>query len=112
MTYEIYWNLHRRKFSIRQDGRVIGHVDSINAFETRLVVQPAGRERVRRTGKKNVHAFVRARYVEVLEPGAPHMMFARTRVTYNPYTHEQFEPIQMAEAVSLRARDGHAEIFA
>lgn len=60
MRVEIYWNLHRKCFSVRVGGRVVAHADAfIMARSVAFVVQPAGNAKVRRTGKKNVHAFVR-----------------------------------------------------
>ena len=61
---EVYWNLHKRLFSVRalegeNKGRVIDHAYGVRLSDATFVSQPAGRERVRREGVKNVHAFVR-----------------------------------------------------
>lgn len=116
MTYEIYWNTHRDLFSVRQNGRVVGHAHSVNAFNARFVVQPAGQRKVRETGKKTVHAFVRTDELELLEPGAPPMIFKTRAVRYDPKTMDGFQlsdgtPVYAEEAVSLRIRNNHPEIL-
>jgi len=55
---QVYWNLHLGRYSVRQSGRVIDHVDSIILRDVRFNVAPAGRDKVRATGVKNVHATV------------------------------------------------------
>lgn len=113
--YEIYWNSHRRMFSIRKKGIVVGHAYSINAIHARFVVRLAGQRRVRETGRKNVHAFVKCDEFELLEAGAPPVMFTRQRVTYDPMTTDTFETergiVTWADMVSLRIRNGHPEIL-
>lgn len=113
--YEIYWNLHRKMFSVRLKGRVIEHAHSINAFDAVFAVRPAGQRRVRETGHKTVHAFVRCLGIEVLEPTAPPLIFRKNKVRYDPYVNDTFvcndEPIYMADAVSLRIRNKHPEIL-
>ena len=59
MKIEVYWNLHKEMFSVRHKGKVIAHVACINVKDAKFVVQKAGRERVLREKKKNVHAFIR-----------------------------------------------------
>lgn len=116
MSYEIYWNLHRKKFSVRHGGRVIAHAESVNAFDATFVVRPGGQRRVRETGKKNVHAFVKTDLVEVLEAGAPPIIFRKTKVKYDPRVNDTFvdpdnNPVFHAGAVSLRIRNSHPEIL-
>jgi hypothetical protein len=90
MRVEVYWNLHKKLFSVRalegeNKGRVIDHAYSVKLEEASFVVQPAGRERVRREGKKNVHAFVRGHLADYNH--APKMSYP---VTYNPYMYDSF----------------------
>jgi hypothetical protein len=78
MRVECYFNLRTHLWSVRalegpDAGRVIGHAEKVLIRYARFVVQPAGRERVRREGVKNVHAFVRgelhgARWMDVGKP--------------------------------------------
>ena len=59
---QVYRNLHdkdgSRRWSIRQNGLVVAHADEIYLACCDFHVSAAGRNRVRREGKKNVHAFV------------------------------------------------------
>ena len=55
---QVYYNIRRGDYSVRQSGRVIDHVDSIILRDVRFNVAPAGRNKVRATGVKNVHATV------------------------------------------------------
>jgi hypothetical protein len=65
MRVEIYRNLHKNTFSIRsvKTGRVIGHADVVEVKNAQFVVRQAGRERVLKESRKNVHAFVRGELV-------------------------------------------------
>ena len=55
---EVYFNLHKKVFSVRQGGRVLHHSPCVVIHNPRFVVQDGGRRRVLREGRKNVHAFV------------------------------------------------------
>jgi hypothetical protein len=58
---EVYRNLNRREggpwYSIRQNGVVVGHTKDVTLKNVYFVVRDAGRKRVLRTGRKNVHAW-------------------------------------------------------
>mgnify|MGYP003116398054 len=93
---EVYRNLHNDTFSIRRNGKVVKHLanwQSIFLKDVKFAVQPAGREKVRREGKKNVHAFIRGTY---LAPSTfPHTTSefkakCTEWVTYNPYQNDHF----------------------
>ena len=58
MKVRVYWNLHRRKWSIQQGGLVIDHRDSLFLTKANFTVREGGQKRVRESGHKNVHAFV------------------------------------------------------
>jgi hypothetical protein len=92
---EIYWNLHKRLYSIRQHGRVIGHAGAWWLSDVRFAVQPAGRARVLREGRKNVHAFVRGDlgfwYPMPFTPREGwHVDEPWYEVTYNPWANDHF----------------------
>ena len=55
---QVYYNIRRGDYSVRQSGRVIDHVDCILLRDVRFNVATAGRDKVRATGVKNVHATV------------------------------------------------------
>lgn len=90
MRVEVYWNLHKHVFSVRalegmEQGLVIAHVKALHLSNARFVVQPAGRAKVLREKKKNVHAFVRGE-VEVSTPtDGPGI-----ELTYNPFKYDAF----------------------
>jgi hypothetical protein len=61
MKVFVYFNLHRKVFSIKalegpSKGRVIGHAHTVALRDVTAKVSQAGRERVLREQKKNVHA--------------------------------------------------------
>ena len=83
---DVYFNLHKKTWSVRQAGKVVGHTDQIHIKNAQYVVSQKGNERVRREKKKNVHAFVRG-YVDTL----PYMLADDIKlVSYNPYKNNSF----------------------
>lgn len=63
MRVAVYFNLHRKCFSIRAmegpaKGRVVAHADDVILGRVSFRVSEAGRQRVIRERRKNVHAFV------------------------------------------------------
>ena len=108
MRVESYWNLHKHVFSIRalegeQQGRVIEHVSHKTLHDVTFAVQPAGRAKVLREQRKNVHAFVRGT-TEGLTAIAPASEWEK--ISYNPYKNGQFvnengHPVTHAECVKL-----------
>lgn len=96
---EVYFNLHTHKWSVRQDGRVLLHCDAISIENAQLVVGKAGRQRVLREQKKNVHAFVRGYVVDESCGGE---MIAGIR--YNPYQMDSFQRSDTGADISTCAR--------
>ena len=93
---EIYRNLNNGTHSIRRNGKVVKHLQhwqSIFLKDVKFAVQPAGREKVRREGRKNVHAFVRG---TVIMPSTMNCTTDEFKdkmpyvVTYNPYHMDHF----------------------
>lgn len=83
--FSAYWNLNKNCWSILgSDGRVAKHVMSISLRNCRLVVRPAGREKVLRLKRKNVHAFVRGEEFVDLQQNLGR------RLRYNPYDNPFF----------------------
>lgn len=97
MRVDVYKNTHRDTFSIRSRekdsyGKVIGHTNSIFLRNVRFVVSQAGKNRVRREKKKNVHAVLRA---ETFFPRWSEKFYCLTLdnpvvSTYNPYCNDTF----------------------
>lgn len=113
---EVYFNLHKKLFSVRsrKTGRVIAHVDKVSLCDPKFVVRKSGRDRVRREGKKNVHAFVKGKLLDPTEDnlvGALEVLIKVIKkgkaVTYNPYKYESFvyadteQPIDNADYAVL-----------
>ena len=83
---EVYFNLHKKCWSIRQTGKPVVHSDFVEIKEPQFVVQQGGNARVRREKRKNVHAFVRGYLTDRVG------IFPKNQklVTYNPYKHTSF----------------------
>ena len=99
MRVEVYFNLHKKTFSVRdcKTGRVVKHTNDVTVYNPKFVVRKAGRERVLRERKKNVHAFVRGELM-----GYEDMTYSPelyTDVTYNPYKYSSFVNKHTEEAV-------------
>lgn len=58
--YKVYKNLHNGMWSIAsvETGLVVGHADIVLLENTTLVVSEAGRQRVLKERRKNVHAYI------------------------------------------------------
>ena len=83
---EVYFNLHKKCWSIRQSGASVIHADFVEIKEPQFVVQQGGNARVRREKRKNVHAFVRGYLTERVGILPKNQKL----VTYNPYKHTSF----------------------
>ncbi len=102
MRVDVYFNLHRRLFSVRAlegeyKGRVIGHVDKCAIQDAKFVVSEAGRQRVIHEGVKNVHAYIRGEriedpneFIETLMPLAGGDDGALRKVSYDPHLDRTF----------------------
>lgn len=96
---KVYRNITKQCYSVMRDGLVVAHVDSIVLKNVEFRVSQAGRNRVLKERRKNVHAFVIG-YVsmdEALDKG--------TRISYNPYVAPSFmegsQPIHSTPVVHL-----------
>ena len=90
---QVYYNIRRGDYSVRQSGRVIDHVDSIILHDVRFNVAPAGRDKVRATGVKNVHATVTG-YIDAEQHD--YLLIDchdHDCVAYNPFKYDQFVKI-------------------
>lgn len=82
---DVYRNLTRGLWSVREGGRVVEHVPEIALRDVRLIVQPGGRAAVIRTGTRSVHAY--ARGMRIPFEGVPPCAI---EVGYNPWCSEFF----------------------
>ena len=84
MRVAVYRNLHKGCFSVQHKGRVIAHVSEIALVDVEFRVSQAGRARVLKEGRKNVHAKVWGTITQQkIEKDL-------TEVYYNPYKTETF----------------------
>jgi hypothetical protein len=105
----IYRNLHRNCYSVKdwKTKRVIAHVHSIFIVDAEFKVSQAGRKRVLKEKRKNVHAGVLGFWDEAVKPNKRKM---KTEVYYNPYKYEGFviksneQMISKAKAVFLHEK--------
>lgn len=54
----VYRNLHKKCFSVKQDGLVRCHAEHVTLQECKFIISKAGQSRVRNDQQKNVHAFI------------------------------------------------------
>ena len=103
---EVYRNLHKKCWSVRQDGLVKFHSQQVCLQNCKFAVQPAGRAKVLREKRKNVHAFIRG-YLwdgKISEDIANSNIW--DNVSYNPYKYNTFvdnsnNPVYTAAYVDL-----------
>lgn len=106
MRVEVYWNFHRKCYSVRalegpEKGRVVDHLQQLVVKDAKLVVRQAGRAKVLREKRKNVHAFVRGTWVARSEW---HPVGAQpVGLAYNPYVYESFMAIPEPADVAVAA---------
>lgn len=93
MKVYVYRNLHKDCWSVKalegeHKGRVIYHAQNVTLSDCTFKVSKAGRERVLRERRKNVHAGVVGQLGRINVPLS--YMPQMTAVTYNPYKYESF----------------------
>ena len=120
MKVFVYFNLHKRVFSVKalegaEKGRVIGHRTSLAIYSPVFKVSEAGRQRVVREKRKNVHAgvvgFLTAPYDWTKE------LVEWTPVLYNPYVFSSFvtprgKPVHKAQFARMNIVDGIPQVEA
>ena len=111
----VYYNLHKHKWSVKdvKTGRVIGHHYEVSLYNAKFKVSEAGRARVLKEKRKNVHAgvegYLTTDYLARKMDGTIlwESQSERHRVTYNPYLYDTFvtvsdkEPIHKAYFVRM-----------
>jgi len=90
MKVFVYFNLRKKLFSAKAlegscKGKVIAHRRRLSLRNACFKVSEAGRQRVLRERRKNVHAGVVGEWFDGLI-----LVENRTEVTYNPYKYETF----------------------
>ena len=112
----VYFNLHKKCFSIKalegeRKGLVIAHRDLVILTKCKFKVSEAGRQRVLREKKKNVHAGVTGIWIDGDIRDEKCFEFLGTvgrQVTYNPYKYSSFiirateESVDKANVVGMK----------
>jgi hypothetical protein len=105
MKVKVYFNLHKKMFSVvalegENKGRVIAHETEVKLTNATFKVSEAGRQRVIREQRKNVHAYVVGTLADTVKN-------CNQAVTYNPYKYNSFvfkndeSPVLTAQSVLL-----------
>lgn len=114
MKVFVYYNLHKKVWSIKalegeNKGKVIAHSSMVVLENCTFKVSEAGRQRVLKEKRKNVHAGVVGQLVAVAGERAYFPYIKSTVVTYNPYKYETFvykfneKPISECDRVLMTA---------
>jgi hypothetical protein len=89
----VYWNLNKKCFSLKstKTGKVVAHRQQVTVFNATTKVSEAGRQRVLREKRKNVHAgIVGDVHLDCHQVILwPYLVWSR-RITYNPYKGPNF----------------------
>ena len=109
---QVYYNLHKKCLSVRHKGKVIEHAQEVTLTDARFHVQQAGRERVLKEKRKNVHAYVSGKLKETFwfTQAPKYIWTAKQHVTYNPYKYKSFvnkktlKPVASAEVVHISGK--------
>jgi hypothetical protein len=101
----VYRNITKQCWSVRDDGIVVAHLDCLVVRDAKFLVSEAGRRRVVREKRKNVHAGISGLVIagqkdlsllsDVIRHGA--------KVRYNPYQFKTFVLAESEEPVSKAA---------
>lgn len=88
----VYFNLHKKTFSIKalegeNKGKVIGYSDTVTLSTASPKVSEAGRQRVLKEKRKNVHSGIVGRVESILPTTITECM---DRIEYNPYKYTTF----------------------
>lgn len=111
MKVFIYWNLHKHCWSVKalsgeSRGRVITHAMAWKVTDATFKVSEAGRQRVLREKRKNVHAGVVGHLVSCFRTDGHSVSHnedtvvpAGTRISYNPYKFSTFFEVETLQPV-------------
>lgn len=125
MRVFVYFNLHRKCLSVKalegeRKGRVIAHADRVMLSDVTFKVSEAGRQRVIREQRKNVHAGVVGTFIT---SDITHGFMSRIEqllvpIKYNPYKFDTFVkavselPVKTADNAVIASINGRGAIYA
>ena len=110
----VYFNLHKKCWSVRQAGKVVMHANRLCLKDVRYLVAEGGRNKVLQSGVKNVHAGLSGYLVKTV-PNIPEVSYD---VTYNPFKYNSFvsvekkRPIQHSDYAYLEAGQKYRNVEA
>lgn len=108
MATHVYRNLHKHAWSIRRDGRVVGHASECALADVRIHVGEAARARVASGAHRTVHAWCVGHLVDPASRdwsrAVPITYRPRERATF--YRRDTNAPVSRAEAVLFTADRG------
>ena len=103
----VYYNFRKKTFSVQEkvngSWKVVEHTNEIFIRNATFKVSEAGRQRVLKDKRKNVHAFILGERF----PFIPKSFVYRDEVSYNPYTGPNFmvvsenKPLDYAKYVTI-----------
>jgi hypothetical protein len=98
---DAYWNRRKGLYSLRQNGRVVGHAPRIMLRDVKLIVKPGALARIRATGQREVCAWARGRLVEVQPEWG-----GEEPLLFDPFEHDAFvdmwdEPIDECRVLHM-----------
>lgn len=99
MKVRVHWNLHKKCWSVHNSNRLLFHITHLILKDCKMIVRPAGRERVLRENRKNVHAFIEGKISDF-----PNEHSLLKSLTYNPYKYPYFydkDTFEKIESVSI-----------
>jgi hypothetical protein len=115
MRVFVYFNLHRKCFSIKalegdRKGRVVAHSTTVLLEGCKFKVSEAGRQRVLREKRKNVHAGVTGTWIngDRVESHYEFLSMVGRQVSYNPYKYDSFvikateQSVDVADVVGMK----------
>jgi len=97
---DVYFNRHKRLWSVRVQGRVVAHLDALALAHCTMRVSEAGRLRCIASGQRGVHAWITGTLVHV-----PDELLLVEEFGYNPFKAPNFmrrrdtTPVHTAELV-------------
>ena len=95
MKVYVYYNLHKKLFSVKalegdRKGLVVAHRTHLMLEDVTFKVSQAGRQRVLREQRKNVHAGAQGTWVPDDGDRVADALDTLTALTYNPYKYSTF----------------------
>jgi hypothetical protein len=121
MKVKVYWNFHKKLFSVQHKGLVINHLENLYLINVDFLVGQGGRARVIKEESKNVHAYAVGDLLSLTEKqelALDHLFnTCGDEATYDPYKYKTFvrvsdeSPVFTASFVNLRTVDRRSKIY-